>query len=59
MEQAVKEIRREEDDGKKKIQVILQFPESSDNTLQIKKEVTEILKKELQYQMRNKRSGLL
>lgn len=55
MEQIMKEIRREKEFGEEKIQVILQFPESSDKAAQIRKEVDEILKKELQRQMKNKK----
>lgn len=55
MEKAVKEIKHEKEFGEKKIQVILQFPESSDKTLQTKKEVKEILIKELQKQIRSKK----
>lgn len=51
----MEEIRREKEFGKEKIQVILQFPESSDKAAQIKKEVAEILKKELQRQMKNRK----
>lgn len=53
MEQAVKEIKREKEYGREKIQVILRFPESSDHLLQIKDEVSEILKMELQRQIKN------
>lgn len=54
----MEEIRREKEFGKEKIQVILQFPESSDKAAQIKKEVTEILKKELQRQMKNRKGAV-
>lgn len=54
MEQAVKEIKREAEYENEKIQVVLQFPESTDKASQAKEEVTEILNKELQKQMRKK-----
>lgn len=52
--QAVKEIKREAEYGNEKIQVILQFPESSDIASKAKEEVTEILNRELQKQMKKK-----
>ena len=52
-EQTVKEIKQEKEYGKEKIQVIMWFPESSDRTSQIKKEVSEILNMELQRRMKN------
>lgn len=59
MEQAVKEIKREAEYENEKIQVVLQFPESTDKASQAKEEVTEILNKELQKQMRKKASCIL
>ena len=40
-------------DGKEKIRLILQFPETTEEISQIKKEVSEILKMELQRQIKN------
>lgn len=54
----MKEIRREKEFGEEKLQVILQFPESSDKAAQIKKEVTEILERELQRQMKIRKGAV-
>ena len=40
-------------DGKEKIRLILQFPKTTEEISQIKKEVSEILKMELQRQIKN------
>ncbi|MCI8541860.1 MAG: hypothetical protein HFH95_00805 [Lachnospiraceae bacterium] len=50
----MEEIKREAEYKKGKMQVILQFPETSDETARIEKEVKEILKEELQKQMRHR-----
>ena len=54
MGQSVEEIKREVEYKKGKIQVILQFPETSDEAPRIEKEVKEILKEELRKQMRQR-----
>ena len=51
---SVEEIKREAEYKKGKMQVILQFPETSDETARIEKEVKEIRKEELQKQMRHR-----
>lgn len=52
----MEEIKREAEYGKEKIQIILQFPEASDETTQIKYEVSAILKRELQKQLKNRKT---
>ena len=53
--QSMEEIKREVEYKKDKVQVILQFPETSEKTAQIENEVKEILKRELQKQMRDRK----
>ena len=55
VEQSMEEIKREVEYKNNKVQVIMQFPEISEETAQIKNEVKEILKRELQKQMRDRK----
>lgn len=56
--QSMKEIKKEVEYKNKKVYVVLQFPEVTDRTAQIEKEVKEILKVELHEQMK-KRKGVV
>ena len=51
--QFMEEIKKEVEYKNKKVQVIMQFPETSAETAQIKNEVKEMLKEELQKQMKD------
>lgn len=53
MGQSMEEIKKEVEYKRDKVQVILQFPETSEGTAQIKNDVKEILKRELQKQMKD------